>query len=227
MDIRYGILTLIQPLIYNMHRLTLLLVITSSPWLMFFSIQKLQMSSLRGCEARLLFLLCYEKLSLTPRVLYLLSFWPFPHSGKFLIKHTNTYLSFKEHWKCWCPWKKLGLIQRNWLWLERGRPRTMQTGWWKSSQTQLFGMPLLSNPCNCCQHYSGIFLLSWHCSTHIWVPLHAISAADWWWILGCCSCNHGEYWAVLGCCWPANFYCCCHCQPLLSRTAICTTLFLE
>src|SRR5882762_1557251 len=100
MDIRYGILTLIQPLMFNMHRLTLLLVTTSGPQSMFFSIQKLQMSSLHGCEARLLFLLCYEKLSLTPRVLRLLSFGLFSHDGQLIIKHTNAYLNFKEHCKC-------------------------------------------------------------------------------------------------------------------------------
>src|ERR1700733_11333002 len=61
-DIRYGISRLIQPLIYKMHRLIFLSVTTSGPPPTFFSIQKLQMSSLRGCEAKLSFLLCYEKL---------------------------------------------------------------------------------------------------------------------------------------------------------------------
>jgi hypothetical protein len=100
MDIRYGILSLIQPLIYTMHRLILSLATTSGPPSMFSSIRKLQMSSLRGCEARLSFLLCYEKLSSTLRVLHSLSFGLFSHGGQLTIKHTNAYSNFKEHCKC-------------------------------------------------------------------------------------------------------------------------------
>ena len=130
---------------YHIYRLISLLVTTSGCPLMFFSPQTSQTSSSLDHEVRLLFLHSYEKLSLTPGVLCLPSFKLFSQDGQLTIKHTNAYLSFKEHYKCLYLWKTLGLIWRNWLLLERGRPRTMQVRWWKSSQIQCFGVPLLSN----------------------------------------------------------------------------------
>ena len=113
MGIRYVVLTMTQALTYNIYRLISLLVTTSGRPSMFFSIRMLQTSSLLGCEARPLFLHCYEKLNLTPGVPHSPSFELFLHGGQLTIKHTNAYLNFKERCKCLYLQKMLGPIRRN------------------------------------------------------------------------------------------------------------------